>query len=178
MSASFNDADQDKSSPADKKEYERLLGILLYLVKVRGDIAYAVSRLATRKENCTEKDWQALKRVLRYLKGTRHIGLTFTPSNTGQREAVIRLFSWTDAAYAVHVDSRSHLGTCMSIGKHNTAKFQQTSAKAKRNHLSSTEAEVDAGVSAACNIIWARALLAELGFPQYGPMTLYSDTCQ
>ena len=175
MSASFNDADQNASPPANKKEYERLLGILLYLVKVRGDIAYAVSRLATRKESCTEKDWQALKRVLRYLKGTRHIGLTFTPSNTGQREAVIRLFSWADAAYAVHVDSRSHLGTCMSIGKHNTAKFQQTSAKAKRNHLSSTEAEVDAGVSAACNIIWARALLAELGFPQYGPTTLYAD---
>jgi hypothetical protein len=63
----------------------------------------------------------------------------------------------------------------MSIGKHNTAKFQQTSAKAKRNHLSSTEAEVDAGVSAACNIIWARALLAELGFPQHGPTTLYAD---
>lgn len=175
MSASFTDADQDKSPPADKKEYERLLGILLYLVKVRGDIAFAVSRLATRKDRCTEKDWQALKRVLRYLKGTKDIGLTFTPSDEGQREAVIRLFAWADAAYAVHVDSRSHLGTCMSIGKHNTAKFQQTSAKAKRNHLSSTEAEVDAGVSAACNIIWARALLAELGFPQHGPTTLYAD---
>ena len=49
ISANFDDANQDDSPPADKKEYERLLGILLYLVKVQGDIAYAVSRISTRK---------------------------------------------------------------------------------------------------------------------------------
>ena len=63
----------------------------------------------------------------------------------------------------------------MAIGAHKTAKFQQTSATAKRNHLSSTEGEVDAGKEAACKIIWARAMLEELGFPQHGPTILYAD---
>ena len=97
--------------------------------------------------------------------------------DTGQREAAIELFSWAEAAYAVHVACRSHLGTCMSIGRHNTAKVQQTSAKAKRNHLWSIEAEVEAGVKAAFNIVCAKAFLAELGFSQYGPTALCAE-CQ
>ena len=137
-----------------------------------------VARPATHKENWTEKDWQTLKRVIRYLKGARHIGLTCSPSNRGQREAVIELFSWAEAAYAVHVASRPHLvGACMSIGKHNTAKVQQTSAKAKCSHLWSIEAEVEASVNAAFNIVWAKAFLAELGFSQYGPTALCAE-CQ
>ena len=58
---------------------------------------------------------------------------------------------------------------------HKTGKFSSTSKKQGVVCLSSTEAELYAAVEATKDIVFLRAILEELGFPQLIPTTLYVD---
>eukprot|EP00300_Choanocystis_sp_HF-7_P017513 c19752_g1_i3.p2 GENE.c19752_g1_i3~~c19752_g1_i3.p2 ORF type:complete len:296 (-),score=46.33 c19752_g1_i3:144-1031(-) len=59
--------------------FRSVVGSLMYLAVIgRPDIAIATNRLARQVENPDKTHWQALKRVLRYLKATPHFGLKFT----------------------------------------------------------------------------------------------------
>ena len=58
--------------------YREAIGTLLYLANTcRPDIAYAVNVLSRHQINPTDSDWQGVKRVFRYLKGTQTVGLTY-----------------------------------------------------------------------------------------------------
>lgn len=171
--ADFNDAYQDDSPPIDSQSYLRLLGRLMYIVRTRPDIAYAISRLSTRSQRPTEKDFASLIRVLVYLNHTINLGLRFHKSSHDS-SVPRRLFCFVDAAYATHMDSKSHSG--YSFGMDNEAgMFFSRSTKQTGVTLSSTEAENWAAVEATKEIIWFRDLLAELGFPQTEPTTIYAD---
>ena len=58
---------------------------------------------------------------------------------------------------------------------HTSGKFSSTSKKQGVVTLSSTEAELYAAVEATKDIVFLRAILEELGFPQLIPTTLYVD---
>jgi len=63
---------QRSDKPVDKP-YQQLLGRIMYLsICTRPDIAHAVSVLSRFSNSPGEEHWTALKRVLRYLKGTMH----------------------------------------------------------------------------------------------------------
>ena len=173
MDSSFNDPDQDDSPVVDPIHYMRLLGRLMYVIRTRPDVAYALNRLATRANRATEKDFKALIRVLLYLHHTIHLGLRFkrSPNST---ENARRLFCFVDAAFATHTDSRSHTGYCFGMGDV-AGMFFARSFKQSGVTLSSTESENWAAVEAVKEIIWFRGLLAELGFPQTQPTTIYAD---
>ena len=52
-------------------EYAQVIGSLMFLMNcARPDIAYAVSRLSRYTHNQSNQHWIALKRVLKYLRGT------------------------------------------------------------------------------------------------------------
>ena len=56
MREDFSDEFQDDSPPCDPTKYRSLLGMLIFLLRSRPDIAYAVNRLATRSIGATERD--------------------------------------------------------------------------------------------------------------------------
>ena len=61
----------DQDEPFKRNEYQSAVGSLMYLtVCTRPDIAYAENYLARFNSNPQKMHWTALKRVLRYLKGT------------------------------------------------------------------------------------------------------------
>jgi hypothetical protein len=67
-----------KESKPDN-DYMKLVGSLLYAALVtRPDIAFAVQSLGKHLEGSNEEHWIAANRVLRYLKGTREVGLKYT----------------------------------------------------------------------------------------------------
>ena len=173
MSATFNDLDQDSSPACDKTAYLQIVGQLIWICRTRPDIAFAVNRLSTRSSKCTEKDNSAAKRVVRYLKFTRQLGLTFRPATVESDEAV-RLVAWADAAYCVHQDSRSHSGICFALGEDN-GKFMSKSSKQSTVTLSSCESELVGGVEATKTIMWLRDQLEFLGHEQREPTTLFAD---
>ena len=75
---------KDKDGPAFSEEwnYWSVVGMLLYLASnSRPDIAFAVHQVARFSHDPRKSHAVALKRIVRYLKGTRDKGMIFKPSN-------------------------------------------------------------------------------------------------
>ena len=174
MSSTFSDEYQDDAEPVEFVKYMRFLGKLLFIIKTRPDIAYAVNRLATRSVAPTHRDWQSLVRVALYLKGTIQMGIKFRRSESLNATAATQLHCYVDAAFSCHSDSKSHTGYCFALGGLG-GMFYSKSFKQDNTTLSSTEAENAAAVEAAKEIKWFRDLLNELGFPQVEPTVVFAD---
>ncbi|GJS59346.1 hypothetical protein Tco_0654130 [Tanacetum coccineum] len=60
-------------------EYSRVIGCLMYAITcTRHDIAFVVGRLSRYTSNPSTQHWQAIQRVLKYLKKTMDYSLTYT----------------------------------------------------------------------------------------------------
>ena len=86
--------------------------ILLYLsVGTRPDIAYAVSNVAKYSSHPTNKHWVAVKRIMRYLKGTTDMGLLYTKEGSG------KCVGYSDSDWGGDLDDRkSTSGYLFQIG--------------------------------------------------------------
>jgi hypothetical protein len=72
----------DGSLFSDPTLYRSLVGALQYLTITRPDITHAVNSVSQFLHSPTNDHFLAVKRILRYVKGTLHFGLTFRPSAT------------------------------------------------------------------------------------------------
>ena len=71
--------EKNKGNVISQLEYSQVIGSLMYLMNsTRPDLAYAVSRLSRYTSNLAQEHWDALVRVLRYLKNTLDYGLHYT----------------------------------------------------------------------------------------------------
>ena len=86
---------------SDPTLYRSLVGALQYLTITRPDIAHAVNSVSQFLHSPTEDHFLAVKRILRYVKGTLHFGLTFHPS-----AAPGALVAYSDADWAGCPDTR------------------------------------------------------------------------
>ena len=70
--------DEEKTSSLFKYGYANLIGSLMYLaIATRPDIAYSVNKLAQYTLAPRSKHWTAIKRIFRYLKGTKYYELVY-----------------------------------------------------------------------------------------------------
>lgn len=146
--------DESEPLPTDN-QFKELLGSLLYLTTCsRPDIAHAVS-IASRTSQPTQAHWMALKRILRYLKGTKDLGVRFRWENSNE------LIGYSDADYANDAATRkSTTGLCIFFGGGPIAwKCQRQPIIT----LSTTEAEYVAGCELVKEILPIREQLIELG---------------
>ena len=92
--------------------YRRLVGLLMYLaIATRPDIALAVQKLSQFMTNFHTVHWNAAKRVIRYVKGTRALQLRL-----GGKD-LAKLIGFSDASYACCPDSGKSIGAyCFSLG--------------------------------------------------------------
>ena len=68
----------EASDSCDQKMYQAAVGSLLYLsTKTRPDISFAVESVARFCADPSSQHWAAVKRILRYLKGTLNLGLLY-----------------------------------------------------------------------------------------------------
>ncbi|CAM8905658.1 unnamed protein product [Rhodiola kirilowii] len=103
---------KDESSPrVDPTLYRGMIGSLLYLTASRPDILFSVCLCARFQADPKETHVKALKRILRYLKGTDDLCM-FYP-----RGGELRLEAYTDADYAgCKVDRKSTSGMAQYLG--------------------------------------------------------------
>ena len=65
----------------DPKEYQSIVGSQMYaMLCTRPDLAYAISQISQFNNAPNESHYGVAKRVLRYLKGTLYVGITFSGS--------------------------------------------------------------------------------------------------
>ncbi|PKU74388.1 Retrovirus-related Pol polyprotein from transposon TNT 1-94 [Dendrobium catenatum] len=158
--------ENDTTPFPDPTLYRRLAGSLQYLSITRPDIAFATNLVCQHMQHPTMHDFQQLKRLLRYVKGTKSFGL---PIITGDQT----LCTYTDADWAADTtDRKSISGFCTFLGPNLiswSVKKQVTVAK------SSTEAEYRALSAATSDVLWLRRLVLELGIDQPKPTTIHCD---
>ena len=156
----------DIGTPLEVSEhkYSELVGSLLYLsVCTRPDIAFAVGALARHMSKPTTEHWAAAKGVLRYLAGTKNVGIKFS--------GPLELVGYCDADLAGAKGRRSTGGYVFKLGKGAitwSAKLQPTVA------TSTAESEYMAAAAATKEALWLRHLLYDLGVV-VGAVPLRSD---
>ena len=115
----------------------------------------------------TEIHWEAVKRILRYVKGTITTGLLFRKSlSTG-----VSIFTDVDWAGCVD-DRRSTGGFAIFVGPN---LISWSSKKQPTVSRSSTEAEYKALANGAAEAMWIESLLKELGVLQQRTPILWCD---
>jgi hypothetical protein len=150
--------------------YREALGKLLYLsIATRPDISYAVGVLCRFSENPGREHWSALKRVIRYLKGTKDFKLIYGPERATEDPFV----TYSDADLGGNVDnSRSTAGFMISVGG---GAVLWSSRLQRHTSLSSTESEYTTASATGCEIIWMREFLDEIGYDISSPSILFVD---
>ena len=144
----------------DKKLYQSMIGSLLYAAcMTRMDITFATAKLAQFCAAPAEHHLIAARQALKYLAGTRTLGLTFRRS---ARKLNLDPTVYPDASWISEVDSgRSHSGVITLL---NGNPIHWWSKKQSMVALSSTEAEYIALGEAAKDAVWLREwLTAVLG---------------
>ena len=71
----------DTSPAADQKSYRSMIGSLLYVTASRPDVMQAVGQVAQFQAAPTEAHVVAVKRIFRYLQGTKEFGLWYPKGN-------------------------------------------------------------------------------------------------
>ena len=81
MDRSYHDKVIENSEAAGNVPYRQVIGSLMYLmITTRPDIAYAIGKLSQHNQNPRVHDWISAKRVLRYVNGTRNLGILYDHS--------------------------------------------------------------------------------------------------
>jgi hypothetical protein len=71
----------DKSKDADQRLYRLIISNLLYVTTSRPDVTQAVGQLAIFQATSKETHAMEVKRIFRYLKGTKYYGLWYPKGN-------------------------------------------------------------------------------------------------
>ena len=150
----------------NQPQYRSVIGGLLWFaIATRPDIMYAVNIVAQFQQSLTSRAWTAVKRILRYLKGTLAIGVTIDPKSN-------EMDIYSDANHGDQSldDRKSISGGAYYLGGslvHWTCRKQRTPAH------SSAESELVGASDVIHEGIWLLRLGEILGTS--GPLRMHMD---
>ncbi|CAB1105045.1 unnamed protein product [Ectocarpus sp. CCAP 1310/34] len=117
----------------------------------RPDVSFAVRAVARHAHAPAKRHWDAIQKILGYLKGTRDLGITY------QRGSGLGLAVYVDASYADTEDRRSVSGLATTVGGTVVSHGSKTQSIVS---LSSTEAEYIAAGEGVKEALFVRAVLS------------------
>ncbi|GJY06859.1 ribonuclease H-like domain-containing protein [Tanacetum coccineum] len=152
---------------SDLTLYRSLAGSLQYLTFTRPDIFYVVQQVCLYMHDPREPHFSALKRILRYIRGTLEHGLQLFSSTTSD------LVAYSDADWAGCPTTRcSTSGYCVFLGNNLLSWSSKSQPTLSR---SSAEAEYRGVANAVAETCWLRNLLRELHTPLSSTTLVYCD---
>jgi hypothetical protein len=149
-----------------QEDYRRLVGKIQWLAVVtRPDISWAVSRLASVANGPSEEAWGALKRLLRYLRGTTARGLRYG--------CVSPLIGYSDANWAEGEEGKVTTGIIFMM---NGGPIHWFSRKQNVVALSTCEAEYIGVATATQDAAWLGPHIQEMrGEKETTPVPIMVD---
>ncbi|GBN07009.1 Copia protein [Araneus ventricosus] len=137
--------------------YRELVGSLLYLAYVsRPDILFAVNCLSQLQEHPTDAAWCALKKILRYLKGTAKMKINYKKCNLYDSD----LSLYVDADWGSNSNDRKSISGYLIMFCNNPILWCVN--KQKCIALSSTEAEIIALSKGVQDLLWIKGIASEI----------------
>ncbi|KAI3669130.1 hypothetical protein L6452_40354 [Arctium lappa] len=125
------------------------------------------SKPADQKSNPKDSHFNAVKRILRYLKGTPNLGLWYP------KDSRFDLTAFIDADHAgCKLDRKSTSGSCQFIGD---KLVSWTSKKQNCVSTSTVEAEYVAAASCCSQVLWMKIQLSDFGY-NYKRVPIYCDS--
>jgi hypothetical protein len=161
--------EQTQAEDMARVPYASAVGAVLYAVMcTRPDICFAISQLSRFSSKPRREHWEALKDLIKYLKGTAKWHLTYTG------EKGLTLESFTDANFSMCKETdRSITGQVLMLAG---GVVEWRSKKQGLVTMSTCEAEYVAMTETCKSILWHRQLLQELGVPQTKSTVLHCDS--
>jgi len=148
--------------------YREAVGSIMYLmVGTRPDLASAIGLVSRFLENPSSDHVNAVKRILRYIKGTLDFCLEYKVGSS------LNLKGYVDSDWGGCQTTRRSTQAYVFLLGDNTISWKskrQTSVA-----LSSTEAEYMGACFASKEAVWLRRMLQELGVEVAAPIIVYTD---
>ena len=145
-----------KLSDVKHADYRSILQKVAYAREGRPDIDFVVAYLQRQQTSPTETDWSDLQHLLYYLNKEPEHWIVHNPSD-------LQLRAYVDSSYNIAADGSSHYGYLLTVGH---SLVGSKGGRIKTVVRSSTEAEIVGVNEVTSEILWARDVLIELGFPQ------------
>jgi hypothetical protein len=151
--------DEEEARPLEEDQalafHHTVAQLLFMATRARRDIQTAVAFLTTRVKSPDKDDWGKLKRVLKYLNGTKYLQLKLSVDNLG-------MLKWyVDGSHNVHWDCKGHGGAVFKMGKGATTSY---SRKVKLNTRSSTETELYTADMFMPEMLWSLHFIQAQGY--------------
>lgn len=164
---SLRDPENDKK--AINVPCKEAVGSLLYLaIVMRPDIAYVVNAVSQYAESPSKQHWDAVKRIIKYIKETIDYGIKFK-----RTESNLSLVAFSDADFAGNKQTRkSTSGLVIKLGN---ALIVWGSEKQRSVALSTTESEYIAASQTTKELIWVSRLMKDLIKTKMGIPKMYID---
>ncbi|XP_060200096.1 secreted RxLR effector protein 161-like [Lycium barbarum] len=153
-----------------KVPYSSAVGSIMYaMVCTRPDIAQAMSVVSRFMYNLGKTHWEAIKWILRYLKGSSNVGLTFCR----MRNEGFSVLDYVDSYFAGDLDrKRSTTGYIFTLAG-SVISWKATLQSIVS--LSTTKAEYMAAAEAVKEAMWLKGLVSELSRVQHEPTLKYDS---
>ena len=146
MSSTIKLDKDENDKEVDITKYWGMIGSLLYLTGSRPDIVFSVCLCAKFQSNPKESHLNVVKRILKHLIGTIHLGLWY-PKGTH-----LNIISYSDTEFAgCQTDHKSTSGTCHFLGYALVSCF---SKKQNSVALSTIEVEYISATNCCAQILW------------------------
>lgn len=171
MSNSTRDAIKSAARGSKTMTHHDITGSIGYTAdKIRYDVAYARSLLATYANDSTPADRKGILKCLQFLKNTSNRSLWL-----GGRDKRVIMFAFADGANELQSPNHGMLSYAIFLSTDSGA-IVNKAVKSKNVAISSTDPEIRSIHAVMVEIIWHRAFLEEFGYPQREPTVIYTDS--
>ena len=141
--------------------YSSAVGSIMYaMVCTRPDVAYGIGLVSRFMGNPGKEHWEAVKWLLRYLKGTEEYGVMFGQVSGASSQVV----GYVDSDFAGDLDRRRSVTGLVFTLCGGAVSWKSTLQSVVA--LSTTEAEYIALTEAVKEALWLKGLVTELGLEQ------------
>ena len=164
-------ANADERLQMSRIPYSSAVGSVLYCRLTRLDAIAAIAEVARFMSNPGPQHWKAVKRILRYLKGTRTWGLCYRSSRLGNNKWKLTLY--VDSGFTMDPDNRRSRYGYIILLNANVIAFG--TGLTQRTATSTPEAEYIAMAHGLKELLWTYQILLSVGVDIELPMQIHED---